>query len=297
MRIGICTGYTELYWGNWFDAKQLGGSENLAWQLARQFALLGHETSLRLPYEGYGGPREGVNLLPLSAGSAAYDLLFAFDDFAVRDTASQTVLVACRSDPPKHVQFDQMIFLSGHHARTMGHPGRPYVGGGVHLSDYATPKERIPQRVICCSSPDRCPKAGIIGRGFDFVHSYKQVPGFHTTELDRAELIDLQQTAEVMIYPLDPSRPSDFFSMAVLEAMAAGTPVIVSDADSMTELWAGAAIVLPRPIRLSEWHYTVETILGDRAIWGTRSAVGSHWAAKYDWPLVAQRYLDTARST
>lgn len=304
MKIGFSTGYLEDYWRGWPWIKQYGGSEHIVVELAKAYAVAGHQVTVRLPRPSFVPDLplhptlptvwEGVLWIGLDAPARSFDLLFAFDDFDVRDDAGRTALVACRSDPPPHTNFDQLIFLSDHHARLMGHAGRPVVGGGVRLADYAPTKTRLPRRVICNSSPDRCPKAAVIGREFDFVHSYKPVPGFATTQLDRAGLIDLQQTAQVMIYPLDPVRPSDFFSMAVLEAMAAGTPVVVSDADSMPELWSGAAIVLPRPIRLSQWHNWVETLLGDRPIWGTHSFAGLELAKKYDWPLVAQRYLEAA---
>jgi hypothetical protein len=297
MKIGFSTGYREDYWKGWPWVPMMGGSEHIVVQLANQFAK-DHEVTVRLPTPRPSWPLSAslvtwndVRWIGDDAKAEQYDILFAFDDFDVKDKADRIALVACRSDPPPHTHFDQMIFLSAHHAATMGHPGRPHVGGGVNLADYKETKPRLPRRVICCSSPDRCAKAPVIGRGFDFVHSYKPVPGFQTTQFDRAGLIDLQQTAQVMIYPLDPSRPSDFFSMAVLEAMAAGTPVVVSDADSMPELWGGAAIVLPRPIRLSQWHEWTEHLIGDRVGWAIQSDRGRKLAARYDWSLVAQRYL------
>ena len=105
----------------------------------------------------------------------------------------------------------------------------------------------------------------------------------------------VQRTAQVLIYPLDPRRPSDFFSMAVLEALAAGTPVIVSDADAMPELWSDAAVVLPRPVDLGEWYETVDRVLTDRVMWRRLSAAGRERAQDFAWPLVAERYLEVAQ--
>lgn len=294
MRIGLTTGYREDFWKGWPWTKQYGGSEHIVVELAKALAVAGHQVTVRLPRDQEPIVWEGVLWIGSESSACAFDLLYSFDDFAVRDTAQRTALVACRSDSPLHTDFNELIFLSAHHAKLMGHPGRPHVGGGVNLADYAVPKTRLPRRVICCSSPDRCGKAALIGRGFDFVHSYRPIPGYTSIELSRSELIDLQQTAQVMIYPLDPVRPSDFFSMAVLEAMAAGTPVILSDADSMCELWEGAAIVLPRPVRLSQWHATVEELLGDREKWEHQQLMGYWCASHYDWPKVAQRYLEAA---
>jgi glycosyltransferase involved in cell wall biosynthesis len=82
--------------------------------------------------------------------------------------------------------------------------------------------------------------------------------------------------------------------MAVCEAMAAGTPVVVSDADSMPELWGDTALVLPRPIDYGLWYETVEDLLVDRAKWRRYSDAGIRKAAQFAWPLVAQRYLEAA---
>ena len=82
--------------------------------------------------------------------------------------------------------------------------------------------------------------------------------------------------------------------MAVLESMAAGTPVVLSDADSMPELWAEAAVMLPRPIRTSVWVETVDRLLATRPLWNKHSEAGRKLAEFYDWPKVAQRYLEAA---
>ena len=295
MNIGFTTGYTEAYWGDWFAAKQIGGSERIVVELGRALARAGHSVTTRLPYAGDELVWDGVRYVPLGAVAGTYDLVFAFDDFDVRDVG-RAVLVACRSDPPRHTSFDQMIFLSPHHARLMGHPQRPWVGGGVDLGDYREPKKRIPRRVICTSSPDRCPSATAIGQHFDFVHTYKPVGGIGR-EYDRSELIEVQQTAQVQIYPLDPIRPSDFWSMSVLEAMAAGTPAILSDADSMPELWGETAWMLPRPIRLGEWNEAVEELLGNARLWTKFSDRGKKKAQDLTWDKQAERYLAYAMET
>ena len=294
MRIGWSSGYTECYWGDWFNGKSLGGSERIVVEVAVAQAALGHEVTVRLPYDSPGFSHRGVSWVGLSSPSQQFDLLYCADDFQRRDSGGRTVLVANRSDPPHHTDFDQLLFLSAYHARLMGHQGRPAVGGGVNLEDYARALPRIPRRVLCTSSPDRCGAAGAIGRSFDFLHTYKPVPGFNTIELSRAGLVQAQLTAQVLIYPLDPIRPSDFFSMAALEALAAGTPVVVSDADSMSELWSDAAVVLPRPIDLGLWWETVNELLENPVLWRKYSRLGRMKAQHYGWDAVAQRYLETA---
>lgn len=292
-RIGFSTGYTENYWGtDWHNAKMIGGSERIVVEVACALAQMGHEVTVRLPYPVEQRVHRGVHWIGLEAPSERFDVLYCADDFARRDHGDRCALVACRSDPPPSTDFDQLIFLSRHHARLMGHPDRPAVGGGVNLADYPHPLLRLPRRVICTSSPDRCPRAGQIGRNFDFRHAYKPVVGFQTEMYERADLLILQRTAQVLIYPLEPSRPSDFFSMAVLEAMAAGTPVICSDGDSMPEMWGEWAVMLANPVRLSQWFLAIEEMLADGPRWARYSALGMSRAADLTWDKQAQRYLD-----
>jgi hypothetical protein len=295
MRIGFDTGYYENYWGDWFKNKQLGGSERIVVEVAAALARE-HEVTVRLPYRTDPFRYRDVDWIGRDHPLLHFQLSFLFDQFGERDRSERTALVACRSDKPAHKDFDQRIYLSRHHAALMGDAGAPAVGGGVNLEDYARPLPRIPRRVLCTSSPDRCGAAAAIGRAFDFLHTYKRVPGFNTVELPREGLVEAQLTAQVLIYPLDPIRPSDFFSMAVLEALAAGTPVVVSDADSMSELWSQAAIVLPRPIDLGQWYQQVEELLSDPVLWRKHSRLGKQLAQHYSWDKVAARYLSCATS-
>ena len=295
MRLVLSTGFAELgnYWGDWFAGKQVGGSEWIVLNLAREFVSLGHQVSLRLPYNAEPFIWQGVRMFGRQAGVIHGDASFCFDQYGEFDDTPNRILVACRSDAPRHTDFTRMVFLSRTHARLMGHPDSPSIGGGVNLADYERSLQRTPGLVICTSSPDRCVAAFDIGAQFrNFVFTYKPVGGLPLTkQLDRKALVELQRRARVHIYPLAPRRPSDFFSMSVLESLAAGTPVIVSDADSMVELWGSCTTVLKRPIRIAEWVGAVEELLMNKVLWNRLSLAGKRAAEFYDWPLVAKRYL------
>jgi hypothetical protein len=298
VNIGFSTGYLEDYWRGWPWAPMYGGSERICVELAATLAAQGHRVTVRLPRTSDERAWRGVRWTSLDAPQARYDVLFCFDDFERRDVGDRSVLVACRSDPPRHADFGELVFLSQTHAQLMGHPGRPSVGGGVDLADYGVPRKRIKGLAICTSSPDRCPAAVTIGNeiareGFRFVHTYRPVNGVGH-EYPRADVIALQQSAMVHIYPLDPVRPSDFFSMSVLESMAAGTPAIVSDADAMVEMWGSAARVIPRPVRLAEWVNAAEEVMWNPRIWDGLSKRGRERAADLTWAKQAERYLAIA---
>jgi hypothetical protein len=296
LKIALTSGYRECFWGrDWFNAKQLGGSETIMVELAASLAMLGHEITVRLPYPL--GARDilhrDVRWVGADAAVGRYDLLFSFDDFEVGDHADRTILVACRSDPPRHRDFDQRIYLSKTHAELVGDPDAPHIGGGVWLDAYADPLpavSRVPRRVIYTSSPDRGGHhAATIGKDFDYVATYRGA-----NELDRGDLRRLQRTAMVQIHPCDPRRPSEFYGLSILEAMAAGTPCVISDADALPELWSAAAIVLPRPIDYGEWWQQIDELMDDRDLWADASVAGLTVASEYDWLAQAKRYLEAA---
>jgi glycosyltransferase involved in cell wall biosynthesis len=270
----------------------MGGSEWLLYNLAKEFARDGHEVTVRLPRHVPTLLRGGRTVTWTGENETArqFDVLFCFDDFERKDTASRTVLVACRSDPPPHTDFNAMVFLSKTHARLMGYPDAPAIGGGVTLSDYYSPSPRVPRRVIYTSSPDRGGHhAQAIGRDFDFYATYRGA-----NELFREDLIRVQKTAKVMIHPYDAPRESEFFCMSALECLAAGTPVILSDGPALVELWGDVATILPRPIRYSKWMWVIENLLANKDEWQRQSEAGQAKAVDFAWSRQAARYLAAA---
>ena len=67
MNIGFSTGFAELgnYWGDWFGAKQIGGSERIVVEIATALSRAGHQVTVRLPYlfppaDGHARSHRGV---------------------------------------------------------------------------------------------------------------------------------------------------------------------------------------------------------------------------------------------
>jgi glycosyltransferase involved in cell wall biosynthesis len=73
--------------------------------------------------------------------------------------------------------------------------------------------------------------------------------------IGQRRLAEEQLQACVMAYPCDPVRPTEGFSMSILEGIAAGCHVLTTDADALPELWRNAPTVsiLPLPIDDGIW--------------------------------------------
>ncbi len=86
------------------------------------------------------------------------------------------------------------------------------------------------------------------------------------------------------------------FGLPVLEAMAAGVPVVASDIPPLREVAGGAALLVP-PGRPDVWAEALASVLGDRTGTevGSRVQAGRHRAAEHSWGATAQATLAVYR--
>jgi glycosyltransferase involved in cell wall biosynthesis len=80
------------------------------------------------------------------------------------------------------------------------------------------------------------------------------------------------------------------FGLPVLEAMAAGAPVIASRAGAIPEV-AGDAALLVDPVRVEEIAEAIEAVLADRALRDRLVAAGRARARTFSWETVARQTL------
>lgn len=106
--------------------------------------------------------------------------------------------------------------------------------------------------------------------------------------LDSDDLPLWYNSAEVFLYP----SVFEGFGLPVLEAMACGTPVIVSDASSLPEV-AGDAGLKVSPRDIEAWVSALHTAYHD-AVWraasGQRGLIETH---RYNWALTAQATISS----
>ena len=104
--------------------------------------------------------------------------------------------------------------------------------------------------------------------------------------LSDAELGAAYARADVLCYP----SLEEGFGLPVLEAMAAGAPVVTSDASCLPEIAGGAAILVD-PLSEESIAAGIRQALGENADErATRIASGRRVAAKFSWSEAAKQY-------
>lgn len=105
-----------------------------------------------------------------------------------------------------------------------------------------------------------------------------------------AELAQYYRTATVFCAP---STGMESFGIVLLEAMAAGAPIVTTDIEGYREVVTdGVEGLLAPPEDPDALAEALIALLGDPARRAAMSAAGRAKAAHYDWSVIAQRVLD-----
>jgi glycosyltransferase involved in cell wall biosynthesis len=114
----------------------------------------------------------------------------------------------------------------------------------------------------------------------------------HVDGLDPADLPAVYNLARVLAHPAW----YEGFGLPPLEAMACGTPVVVSDRSSLPEVVDGAGLVVPAD-QPDEWRKALERVVGDTDLAADLKRRGILRAAQFSWARAATltwQAIDTA---
>jgi glycosyltransferase involved in cell wall biosynthesis len=154
------------------------------------------------------------------------------------------------------------------------------------------PRKNLPmllQAYAALPTAERLPLILAGGKGWDFeaifqaiehydLDKWVQFPGYLPIE----ELPLWYNSAEVFLYP----SVFEGFGIPVLEAMACGTPVIVSDASSLPEVAGSAGMTLP-PQAIDQWTQALRQAHGDVRWRQQATEQGFIEAQRYSWQFTA----------
>ena len=108
----------------------------------------------------------------------------------------------------------------------------------------------------------------------------------------REELVEAQLGASLLCYPCDTTRWSEGFCVSLMEACAAGLPVLTSGCDAIPEIYEGSVALLPLPIKDEAWVEVAVDMLRDPDKYADFTTSGRALAQKHDWPVIARRWVE-----
>ena len=160
------------------------------------------------------------------------------------------------------------------------------------------PRKNLPLLLEAYAAlPQRLPLIIGGGKGWDYAPIFEAVERLHLEQSVQfvgfipAEALPIwYNCAEVFIYP----SVFEGFGMPVLEAMACGTPVIVSDTSSLPEVAGEAGLCIP-PHDVEAWTAALRRAADDAEWRGSARERGMIEAARYHWSLTAQQTVASYR--
>jgi len=109
--------------------------------------------------------------------------------------------------------------------------------------------------------------------------------------VSQAELISHYQNAKLFVFPSF----HESFGFPPLEAMACGTPVIVSDKTALPEVCGDAAIYVD-PHDITDIAQKIRMILNDESLQQKLIAKGLEHVKAFTWEKTAKEYLKTFKN-
>jgi phosphatidylinositol alpha-mannosyltransferase len=204
----------------------------------------------------------------------------------------------------EHLGGDAVVIPNGVHvgAFAEGPPLPGYARGGStptigFLGRYDEPRKGLPvlleaMRSVVRDHPDA--RLLVAGRGDPEEFAELVGEGLAPRVTLLGELSEPQKAAflrSVDVY-CAPNLLGESFGVILLEAMAAGAPVVASDLDAFARvLGDGAAGVLVRRGEAAELAEALSGLLADPARRAELAAAGRRVVAEYDWSVVAERIL------
>jgi glycosyltransferase involved in cell wall biosynthesis len=105
--------------------------------------------------------------------------------------------------------------------------------------------------------------------------------------VQRPELAEWYQKADLLLYPCDPVVITEMFCTTVLESLACGCVPLISDVD-MLPLYQGVAPMLPVPIDYDVWAMAIKELVSEPQ--EKRRQLGLEWVKQYRWYRLAPRW-------
>lgn len=110
-------------------------------------------------------------------------------------------------------------------------------------------------------------------------------------KLGHRELAQIQKESTALLYPCDTIGPTETGCITAIEAMAAVTPVLTTDADCMAEEFGEDALIVNLPWDPAKYFDAVVRLMEDEDLYRELAFRGRALAEKRDWRLIAPHWI------
>lgn len=108
-----------------------------------------------------------------------------------------------------------------------------------------------------------------------------------------AELAKIQESSDALLYPCDTMAPTETGCITVMEAMAAGAPAVITDADCLGEEFSDYAVVVPLPFEIGSYVGALGALLEDQRAYNELQGDARHFVeTERTWEGVASKWIE-----
>lgn len=113
-------------------------------------------------------------------------------------------------------------------------------------------------------------------------------PGvIYTGRVGQNALARLQESADALLYPCDTMQPTETGCITVVEAGAAHSPAIITNADCLGSEFQDSAAMVDLPFNEDEYIDLVEEVVKSKIAYNYYQAAGRFMAEERDWSIIA----------
>ena len=107
------------------------------------------------------------------------------------------------------------------------------------------------------------------------------------------ELADIQMRSGICLYPADTVQPTETGCITLIEASAAYTPAVTTNADCLEDEFSEVHEIVPLPLDHDEYVDRIVELSTNQDRYKELQEKGREFAKTRDWNVLAQRWIQT----
>lgn len=126
----------------------------------------------------------------------------------------------------------------------------------------------------------------------DIEQGLRQEGVIYHGKVGQNKLASIQKGSNALLYPCDPIQPTETGCITVVEAGAAYSPSIITDADCLGSEFGESAVVNPLPLDYDEYISSIVQVCGDEELYVKYQELGRELAESRSWSKIALDWLN-----